>query len=1186
MTNHVLAKTPPQGSPSPIAAGNRALREGDYAAAIAHYLHGLQATPALGKTIVGNIALAKKKYRQALDSQQITARPRVAICGWEFAHNVADRGYTLAKLYETFAEVEIIGSIFPQHGKDMWELIRSTTFPLHSFVVEDEGHFLDQAMQLVAAHPYDVVHLAKPRAPNIFFGILYKLIWDAKVLVDIDDDELAFVGAKTPISIDDYLKAHGSLPTLKNLGGTDWTRIAVGLAKEFDGITVSNRVLQQRYDGEIICQMPDHPNHTANAQEAGHHYSLPELSFNINALRLEQFLEALNTHGQLLTYPLIELATSPTLALSMFFNDHQYTPKAYAGSGYSSVRTKPTNGSTTSTTLAIQTDGVDPHFHFHLLGWKEGRWPNVIFASLPPRTIVDVSNVDPVKRLFDSDYYASRNPDVAVAGMDLFEHFCNIGWQEGRSPNALFSVQQYFNLNPDVRRAGINPLLHYMLSGWREGRDVGGIFDSQFYLDAYSDARDTGLNPLEHFVFSGINHRHRPNRVLDPAAFLSEEDMALSPWQRTTLLIEHIENLAEAVEPVLLPHTDTPQLSIIVHAHDNATAVACCLTALMHAPPSLPFEVLIADDCSRDILPILVKRWPGVMHIRNDCAANWPQVINRAAAAARGDILVIIDGNAELLPGWAEELLDTLKRNPKAGLVGGKIVNVSGSLQHGGGLVWGDGSLTIRGAGNDSGHPRYSHLRPVDHVSPAFMAIRAELFMSIGGFSLDFLTLSYAAADIGRKVWREGWTVLYQPLAQMVRFADADISQNSQADLEQFRIKWVNVLDTLPDRPIQEGLDFRGVLGHVLVVDQITPAPDQDAGSVTQVFILDILLRLGWAVTFVPEATLENQPGYTASLQRIGIHCIYKPQYQSLYEFVRDEGHTVNLALLYRGPVALHYLNVIGPHCQNARILLDTVDVHFLREQREAEIAQSPDKMTRAMQTKQIELEAIRRSDCTIVLSKIEEELLRREVPEAKLTVLPLILDCPGLLAPLDDLRDICFIGGYRHQPNCDAVHYFVQEIWPMVRAKLPEVRFRIMGSHIPPDIQALEGNGVVIDGFVPDMATSLARCRLSVAPLRYGAGIKGKIGSSLSYGIPCVATSLAAEGMGFGSRDGIEVADDPADFANRIAHLYTDPEYWAKMSAWGLDLVAREYSLNAATDRIAAILHRLGLPVADQPFE
>ena len=100
-------------------------------------MHGLQATPALGKTIVGNIALAQKKYRQALDSQQVAARPRVAVCCWGHAHNGADRVYTLAKLYETFAEVEIIGSIFPQHGKDMWELIRSTTFPLHSFVVED-----------------------------------------------------------------------------------------------------------------------------------------------------------------------------------------------------------------------------------------------------------------------------------------------------------------------------------------------------------------------------------------------------------------------------------------------------------------------------------------------------------------------------------------------------------------------------------------------------------------------------------------------------------------------------------------------------------------------------------------------------------------------------------------------------------------------------------------------------------------------------------------------------------------------------------------------------------------------------------------------------------------------------------------------------------------------------------------
>ena len=237
-----------------LAEGNRALREKKFEAAISCYLQSLQATPALGKIIAENLSMARQKYRA---DRAKTERLRVAVCGWDLAHNAAGRVYTLAKLYETFADVEIIGSIFPGFGREIWEPIRNTTLPIHPFVVDDESRFLDQAIELVAAHPYDIVHLSKPRAPNIFFGILYKLIWDAKVLVDIDDEELAFVEAETPITIDDYLKIHGKLPELKELDGKDWTRLAVGLAKDFDGITVSNPALQQRYGGEIIRHARD-----------------------------------------------------------------------------------------------------------------------------------------------------------------------------------------------------------------------------------------------------------------------------------------------------------------------------------------------------------------------------------------------------------------------------------------------------------------------------------------------------------------------------------------------------------------------------------------------------------------------------------------------------------------------------------------------------------------------------------------------------------------------------------------------------------------------------------------------------------------------------------------------------------------------------------------------------------------
>lgn len=239
---------------TPLAKGNAALRAGQYPEAIRYYLQAMIGTPGLGEHIASNLSMARKKYRA---SRQGVERQRVAVCGWSLTHNAAGRVYTLATLYETFAEVEIIGCLFPRFGEEIWEPIRDTPIAKHSFIIEDEGRFIEQAIALVATHPYDIVHLSKPRAPNIFFGILYKLIWDATVLMDIDDEELAFVGAESPISIGGYLKQHGQLPQIRDMAGKDWTRIAVGLAKEFDGVTVSNAALQQRYGGEIVRHARD-----------------------------------------------------------------------------------------------------------------------------------------------------------------------------------------------------------------------------------------------------------------------------------------------------------------------------------------------------------------------------------------------------------------------------------------------------------------------------------------------------------------------------------------------------------------------------------------------------------------------------------------------------------------------------------------------------------------------------------------------------------------------------------------------------------------------------------------------------------------------------------------------------------------------------------------------------------------
>jgi glycosyltransferase involved in cell wall biosynthesis len=237
-----------------FAQANTALRAKRHAEALRQYVEAMQGAPGLAPVMQPNHAFARGRY---LKERTLSARPRVLVCGWDLSRNAAGRVFTLAQLYESLADVGIIGCFFPQKGRELWPPVRQLSLPVHPLRVEEESRFAEQAAQWVVQHPGDLVHLSKPRFPNIVIGLLYKLIWGSRVIVDIDDEELAFVSATEALSLEDHLQAHHRLPNPADLTGPAWTRIGVGLATAFDGVTVANPALQQRYGGALIRHARD-----------------------------------------------------------------------------------------------------------------------------------------------------------------------------------------------------------------------------------------------------------------------------------------------------------------------------------------------------------------------------------------------------------------------------------------------------------------------------------------------------------------------------------------------------------------------------------------------------------------------------------------------------------------------------------------------------------------------------------------------------------------------------------------------------------------------------------------------------------------------------------------------------------------------------------------------------------------
>ena len=275
--------------------------------------------------------------------------------------------------------------------------------------------------------------------------------------------------------------------------------------------------------------------------------------------------------------------------------------------------------------------------------------------------------------------------------------------------------------------------------------------------------------------------------------------------------------------------------------------------------------------------------------------------------------------------------------------------------------------------------------------------------------------------------------------------------------------------------------------------------------------------------------------------------------------------------------IASKHIGTVRAFARHALVVFDTVDLHFLREERLAELHGSIAAKAAAAVKRRDELTLMRKADVTLVVSPMEQELLARILPEAHVRVLSTIHDIHSGGKPFAEREGLVFIGGFRHPPNTDAVRWYATQILPYVRERLPGVRTYVIGSDVPPSIQSLASDDLVITGYVPDVSPYFNGCRLSISPLRYGAGVKGKINLAMSYGLPVVATPASIEGMRLTSGVDVLLAEDPAAFADAVARVYNDEALWMRLAEGGRENIRRHFSGDVAKRAIEELLALCG---------
>jgi glycosyltransferase involved in cell wall biosynthesis len=350
------------------------------------------------------------------------------------------------------------------------------------------------------------------------------------------------------------------------------------------------------------------------------------------------------------------------------------------------------------------------------------------------------------------------------------------------------------------------------------------------------------------------------------------------------------------------------------------------------------------------------------------------------------------------------------------------------------------------------------------------------------------------------------------------------------------------------------------------------PEPSRSAGHTRAAEITHALRRLGYRTTLM----CETSTGYEAAAARFagdGIEVAAADRGDDLDALLRRGFDAAIVSFHTLAGRAVPALRAVSPR---TRIAVDSVDVHFLRMRRAADLAGDQLGVARAERERAQELAVYAAADVVLAVTEDERALLAGLLPGADVQVLGNVHRLTDTVAPLAGRRGALFVGSYGHAPNTDAVRWLCAEVMPLLQAAAYAGPVVVAGSGMPDALARLAAAaGADPRGFLPSVQDELAGRRISIAPLRFGAGLKGKVGESIAAGVPVVATAIAAEGFERPER-GMLIADSAAEFAEAIVRLGRDDALWERLSAGGRELVSETLGTAACETALERILATL----------
>ena len=665
-----------------------------------------------------------------------------------------------------------------------------------------------------------------------------------------------------------------------------------------------------------------------------------------------------------------------------------------------------------------------------------------------------------------------------------------------------------------------------------------------------------GAREAFYAFYNYFKRRLFPNRVIDYSDILPRWYDPLK-WEKKVLSFEKQEE---------------PDVSVIVLADGRWGLTYNCLKSILGSDSSCRYEVIIMGTGHAEHASKHSQYLENVKYIETKESGFLDQ-FSASVREAKGRYLVFLRNGTLVLGNWLQSLYDMMERNDNIGMAGSKVIRPDGRMLESGTIASVDGSLMPYGLGNRPSEPEFGYAKEVDCFADSPIMVRRDLWESLEFPEKPFSSSDYTLADIAFTIREKGFKVSYQPRSEMIYFKDestADIGD----DRNRFLEKWKNRLerDSAPEYLQRDRSKFKR---SILYVDDKVPMFDQHAGGKTTFNFLQILCDLGFKVTFAGVVDPGDYQPYTNIMQQMGIEVLCGPDYHKrIPEWLVSYAKYYDIAFLNRPECAVMYLDwfLKSKKCQ---IAYYGHDLHWLREQREYELTGDKSLLERSAKSKETEMYIMSNSDIVMSVSPEEKVIIDKELREEKTFVTPIFFYREEERKPFESLEKdgLLFVGGYNHTPNVDAVKWFMDEILPLVREEIPDIKVTFAGSHPNKWVQSLESENIHVPGYMSDedLDALCERSLISIAPLRFGAGVKGKVVDAMHHGLPVVSTSIGIEGLP-GIEECVKPCDDARSFADAILDLYRNREKVAEAYEKNYRYVLDTFGYESAMDTFRKI--------------